>query len=241
MKSWKGKKKKESGRRRLYVFIPFWRRECASSIRHGWRLRDPGGAVRLTGSSPGQPAVHLLSRLDRPAVTHSAVKPWAGGFEMWQHNQFPWFMITPERRARWATGQLKEESRRGMLTTDKSTAMYSSGVLLLRAVLLLFVRSPRINSNNVNLSCRETYYSTESPPERSQSSGAAGVQREELIQIQIQIHSSRLQSGPVFVPLWVVTWATGIEAFTLNTSQQMHCVCHEDQSGSQPFSILGLD
>lgn len=36
-------------------------------------------------------------------------------------------MITPERRARWATGQLKEESRRGMLTTE-STAMYSSTV-----------------------------------------------------------------------------------------------------------------
>lgn len=35
---------------------------------------------------------HLLSRLDRPPVTHHAVKPWPGVFEMWQHNQFPWFM-----------------------------------------------------------------------------------------------------------------------------------------------------
>lgn len=78
------------------IFIPPCRREWFPSIGYGKRLRDPAGAVRLTGPSPGQPAVHPLSRLDRPAVTHSAVKPWAGGFEMWQHNQFPWFMITPK-------------------------------------------------------------------------------------------------------------------------------------------------
>lgn len=76
------------------IFIPSCRREWSSPIRYGRRLRDPAGAVRLTGPSPVQPAVHPLSRLDRPAVTHSAVKPWAEGFEMWQHNQFPWFMIT---------------------------------------------------------------------------------------------------------------------------------------------------
>lgn len=35
----------------------------------------------MTGPSPGQPAVHPLSRLDRPVVTHSAVEPLAQGFE----------------------------------------------------------------------------------------------------------------------------------------------------------------
>lgn len=78
--------------------FPSWRHEWFSTICYGGKLRDPTGVVGLTGPSPGQPAVHPLSRLDRPAVTHSAVKPWAGVFEMWQHNQFPWFMITPPKK-----------------------------------------------------------------------------------------------------------------------------------------------
>lgn len=78
------------------IFILSCRHEWFSSICYGRKLRDPAGAVQLTGPCPGQPAVHLLSRLDRPAVTHYAVKPWAGVLEMWQHNQFPWFMITPK-------------------------------------------------------------------------------------------------------------------------------------------------
>lgn len=75
----------------------------------------------------GQPAVHPLSRLDRPAVTHHAVKPWAGVFEMWQHNQFPWFIVTPKRRVCWVTRQLKEESRRGEWWRQQSADVYGRG------------------------------------------------------------------------------------------------------------------
>lgn len=198
-RSWKGRKQSGAGRAAMAglwyfkqdIFIPSCRREWFSSICYGRKLRDPAGAVRLTGPSPGQPAVHPLSRLDRPAVTHSAVKPWAEGFEMWQHNQFPWFMITPKGGRAERLGSWKRR-REGECWQQQSTTMYSSGDSLLLAARLLFVRSSRIHNNNVRL-----YWSrwgnslfTEGSPEKSQSSGSATVQRStlELTVIQIQIH-----------------------------------------------------
>lgn len=79
----------------------------------------------------GQAAVHPLSRLDRPAVTHHTVKPWAGVFEMWQHNQFPWFMVTPKRRMCWVTRQLKKESRRGNADDSNHQMITAEGAHLL--------------------------------------------------------------------------------------------------------------
>lgn len=104
----------------------FCRREWSSSICYGRKLHDPAGAVRLTGSSAGQPAVHPLSRLDRPAVTQSAVKTWAEGFEMWQHNQFPWFMITSKGGHAERLGSWKRRAE-GECWQQQSTAMYSGG------------------------------------------------------------------------------------------------------------------
>lgn len=117
---------------RLDVFIPFHRREWSLSICHGGELRDPSGGVALTGPAPGQAAVHPLSRLDRPAVTHSSVNPWAGGFEIWQHNQFPWFMMAPKRGRAERLGSWERKAEGEMLT--RTTAMYSSTDTLLLAL-----------------------------------------------------------------------------------------------------------
>lgn len=90
------------------------------------KLHDPVEAVQLTGLSSGQPAVHPLSRLDRPTVTYSAVKPWARGFEMWQHNQFPWFMIILKRGCTERLGSWKRRAEGECWQQSQFTDMYSS-------------------------------------------------------------------------------------------------------------------
>lgn len=146
------------------IFIPSCRHEWFSSICYGRRPCDPVGAAQLTGPSPGQPAVHPLSRLDRPAVTHYAVKPWAGVFEMWQRNQFPWFMITPKGGRAERPDSWKRRAG-GECWQQQSADSYSGW---------LFGRSSRIHSKNVRL-----YWSrwgnsllTERCPQESQSSGS---------------------------------------------------------------------
>lgn len=88
----------------------------------------PAGApVQLTGPSPGESNSHLLSRLDRPPVTHHAVKPWPGVFEIWQHNQFPWFMTGLQEAERAERAGSWKRSADGECWRQRLADVYSGG------------------------------------------------------------------------------------------------------------------
>lgn len=70
---------------------------------------------------------HLLSRLDRPPVTHHAVKPWPGVFEMWQHNQFPWFMTGLREAERAERAGSWKRSADGECWRQRLADVYSGG------------------------------------------------------------------------------------------------------------------
>lgn len=122
--------------------------------------------------------------------------------------------------------------------------MYSSGDTLLLAALLLFVRSSRIHNNNVRLygSRRENSLFTERPPEKSQSSGSAVVQRStlELIVIQIQIHEDYDAKNHLHFFVLLLLELTAHGGFVLNTNQQMQSVLkkHISQPLIAYWSIL---
>lgn len=132
MRTWKGSKQSGANWVRMTrlwyfkrdVFIPFC--QLSDLLSFSRKLHDPVEAVQLTGLSSGQPAVHPLSRLDRPTVTYSAVKPWARGFEMWQHNQFPWFMIILKRGCTERLGSWKRRAEGECWQQSQFTDMYSS-------------------------------------------------------------------------------------------------------------------